>query len=248
MAHLDTVLQWGFWIFFCGILGLFLVVFVGVNLVLFFAKRDPAKRRKDLEAFAAENGLRFSPDGSDVLAARLATVPPFGMFVVKKYVNVFEGAVDGRSMVLFDYEVGSASAGNQAAHREVVFYHTACLSPTGLSCPDLVIRPRRLDDKVLNSFGCEEIAFESVEFSKVFRVKSSSRKFAYDVCHPRMMELLLANRRWHVQLTGGLFLLLTERESKPEELRAALDFAKRFLDLIPDFVHKEYQERAAGNR
>ena len=60
--------------------------------------------------------------------------------------------------------------------------------------PDLLIRPEGFFDKVAGAFGFDDIDFESEEFSRAFFVKSSDKRFAYDVLHPRMLELLMAER------------------------------------------------------
>lgn len=91
-----------------------------------------------------------------------------------------------------------------------------------------------------------EIRFESDEFSRKFRVLSEDRKFAYDVCHPRMMEWLLPIRRWRIEIAEGHVIVTSGRRWTPAEFSGALDVLVEFVERIPEFVWREYRERAGG--
>src|SRR5204862_1433100 len=69
--------------------------------------------------------------------------------------------------------------------------------------PDLLIRPEGFFDKLAAMIGFSDINFESAEFSRRFLVKSSDKKFAYDVIDPRMMDFLLATRPFPIDLHQG---------------------------------------------
>ena len=113
----------------------------------------------------------------------------------------------------------------------------------------LLIRPEGAADKAVaatSPFGTADINFESHEFSSVFHVESSSRKFAYDVITPRIMEYLLANPGWSIELAGADAMIYDNQLWKPERIREALNILSDFLNRIPDHVWKELgAERAA---
>ncbi len=212
------------------------------------AKKKAEDRRQALAAFAAQSGLRWTPDDPLGLVARLAGVAPFNVGHDQEATNVLDGVVSGRRVVLFDYkyvttETRTDSKGHTTTEEEN-HYLSALIHPLELPYPDLLIRPEGFGDKVAAFFGHDDIDFESDEFSRKFFVTGPDKKFAYDICHARMMEFLLANPRRHIELTDALFILRTERPWEPEEFAASLGFTMQFFDLIPEFVRKQYRETA----
>ena len=108
--------------------------------------------------------------------------------------------------------------------------------PFGMT-PDLLIRPEGLFDKIKGAFGFDDIDFESEEFSRRFHVKSSDRRFAYDVLHPRMMEFLLAVRPVMIDIERGRCCLSDGgRCWKPEGFASRIAFLREFFDRWPDHL------------
>jgi len=196
------------------------------------------KRREALFQIAQLTGLSFDPRDPFNLPARLGHIDAFNRGHSQEASNVLHGEYGGRQVVAFDYRYVTGSGKNRHT-----YHFSACLHPLECRFPGLAIRPEGLLDKVGDFLGFEDIDFESDEFSRSFRVKSDNRKFAYDVCHPQMMEWLLADRGWHLEFTGGYFVLTTDRRWTPEMFRAAFDFTVKFFDMIPEFVWKQYGEK-----
>ena len=71
-------------------------------------------------------------------------------------------------------------------------------------------------------------------------MKGVNEKFAYDLIHPRMMELLLENPTCHLQLSGGFVLVSTGHTWEPESIPGVLGFVVKLLELIPEHVWREY--------
>ena len=93
----------------------------------------------------------------------------------------------------YHYEYDApARQNNDDAHVHVQLFSLSICRTAQL--PDLFIRREGIFDSVKRAFGFDDIDFESAEFSKRFFVKSSDKRFAYDVIHPKMMEFLLATR------------------------------------------------------
>jgi len=102
------------------------------------------------------------------------------------------------------------------------------------SVPDLRIRREGFFDSIAGAFGFDDINFESAEFSKRFHVKSSDKRFAYDVVCPAMMEFLLAEESPPLEIEGGWCLLNTGHDtSSPEEFQHHLEWARKFFELWP---------------
>ena len=230
---------------------LIFVAFIALVVIgILYGKKQEEERRRALAALAAEHGLDFTLDDPVGLPARLGSIGPFNDGHDPEASNVMIGDCGGIKLVLFDYKYTttetSTDSKGRTTTRDVDHHLSACIHALEGPYPDLLIRHEGFGDKVAGFFGAEDVDFESDEFSRTFYVKGADRKFAYDICHPRMMEWLLANPGWHVEMTDGLFVLRTEDRWKPEEFRAAIDFATRFFALIPDFVRREYQERAGA--
>jgi hypothetical protein len=222
---------------------LFVLFVVVAIVVVVFTSMAAKKRREALAKVAADNGLEFSPNDPFDLPNYLAGIDTFNQGSSRKAENVIHGQWRGRKVIAFDYQYTTGSGKNRHTHQL-----SACLQPVGVRVPGVVIRPETFLDKAAGFVGFEDIDFESDEFSREFFVKSDDRKFAYDICHPQMMSWLLANGRgWSVQLVDSSLVLTTGSRWSPEEFAAALYFSARFFELIPEFVWKEYRDRAGAN-
>jgi hypothetical protein len=84
--------------------------------------------------------------------------------------------------------------------------------------------------------GYDDIDFESHEFSRAFCVRSSDRKFAYDVCNARMMEFLLENRELCVEIENNVLALLFDGKMDVERIPANLDRLVAIRRLMPGYL------------
>ena len=85
--------------------------------------------------------------------------------------------------------------------------------------------------------GYDDIDFESIEFSKAFTVRSTDKKFAYDICHTRMMEYLLSDPALSVEFEGQCIALGFDRKLAVEQFERRLDQLCQIRELIPDYVY-----------
>jgi hypothetical protein len=105
------------------------------------------------------------------------------------------------------------------------------------SSPDLRIRREGFFDTLAHAFGFSDINFESAEFSKRFDVKSSDKKFAYDVIHPKMMEFLMADDPPTIEISGGsCCLTIGWRTWSAEQFQQQVDWAAKFFNLWPKYL------------
>jgi len=108
------------------------------------------------------------------------------------------------------------------------------------SLPDLLIRPEGMSDKLAGAFGFDDIDFESAEFSRRFYVRSSDKRFSYDVVHPRMMEFLLTTRPPCVDIENGRCCLSDgEQRWGPIEFRVKLAWLERFYSYWPQHLTED---------
>ena len=228
------------------IVAIILIVAIAIYLGHLAAK----KRREALARLASGCGLVYSMGDPFGLPGKLGHIGTFSKGHDREAKNVIHGTYREREMTLFDYKYTttetSTDSKGRTTTREVDHWFSALVTPLTLSFPRLLIRPEGFFDKIGDFLGFDDIDFESDEFSRKFRVTSENRKFAYDVCHVRTMAWLLENRGWHIELVGGYLVLTRGGRWKPERFRAALDFTVAFFERIPDFVWREYRERAGG--
>jgi hypothetical protein len=103
--------------------------------------------------------------------------------------------------------------------------------------PELLIFPQNIFSKIGSAFGFGGIKFESVEFSKMFTVHCDDKKFAYDLCHPRMMDYLLASSDIIFELKGNIAVLYkTGGRMKPDEVEERLVQLCQLRQLMPEYL------------
>jgi len=105
-----------------------------------------------------------------------------------------------------------------------------------LGAPNLFIRKEGIFDRIASAIGFDDIDFESVEFSRKFLVKSSDKRFAYDVIAPQMMEFMLATTPPTIDFQRGVCCLYHGGVLKPEDFAATLQWTVEFFEQWPRHV------------
>ncbi|MFM7134861.1 MAG: hypothetical protein ACKO0W_11145, partial [Planctomycetota bacterium] len=105
---------------------------------------------------------------------------------------------------------------------------------------ELAVRREQFVDRVGEFFGSDDIDFESDAFSRAFHVKCPSRRFAFDLFDPMMIEFFLKSDPPGVEMRGNWMLFdRGPRRMEPQLHRADLDWADRFLMRVPRHVRAE---------
>jgi len=223
-------------------------VIIIVGIAIYLGHLAAKKRREALVKLAGALELTYSAGDPFGLPGRLGHIGTFSRGHDREAKNVIHGEYRGREVTAFDFKYTttetSTNSKGRTTTREVDHWFSSLVHPLECRFPRLMIRPEGFFDKIGDLLGLDDIDFESDEFSRRFRVTSEDRKFAYDVCHVRTMEWLLSNRGWHVEMVGGYFVLTQGGKWKPERFHAAMSFTSDFFEMIPDFVWREYRERA----
>jgi len=198
------------------------------------------KRREEFLALANELGWRFNPARDSSHDDEYAHFELFRRGHSRVAFNTLSGSVeiDGRTFNAkagdFRYKVTSGSGKNRRTTTHTFSYLIFHLP---FATPELLIRPEGFFDKIAGALGFDDIDFESEKFSREFHVKGSDRKFAYDVVHPRMMELLLAKRPPAIDVERGRCCLSDGRSRwDPAGFKAKISFLRAFFDLWPDHL------------
>lgn len=231
------------WIIPVVVIGVAVVIYLGV-----LAAREERKRREALAALAAELGLTFDPSRTPGLDDEY---PQFGVFRrghSRAAYNTLRGSVsiDGRGWPLrmgdYTYKITTSNGKTTTTRTYNLSYLIAAVPFPAV--PDLSVRREGFMDKIAGALGFDDIDFESAEFSRKFFVKSTDRKFAYAVLHPRMMEFLLDGDPPSIELARGSVCIVdgTSRWD-PARFRGRVDWMKSFFDLWPDYLTKELESR-----
>jgi hypothetical protein len=95
---------------------------------------------------------------------------------------------------------------------------------------------------VNGGWGGQRVRFELEEFNDQFAVRTDQPKLAYDIFHPRTMELLMANEPPGFQISGTVLRFLVSRHDTVLIGQCA-DFAHELLARVPSFVWEDLRIR-----
>lgn len=104
--------------------------------------------------------------------------------------------------------------------------------------PLLEVHPENLGSRLAGHVKMtQDIDFESEDFNRAFVIKSPDRKFAYDVLHPRVMQVLLDGGRKLVwRIDANHLVSWVEEEFSAEAMAQRVTTLCRALDFVPPFV------------
>jgi hypothetical protein len=215
-----------------------------VGVLAYFGWKAEQERREVLLSLATALGWSFDPSRDSDHDDEYAHFELFRRGHSRAAYNTLVGNLNLNDRVFsvkmgdFTYKITSSN-GKTTTTRTYRFSYLIVHLPFR-AVPDLLIRPEGLFDRIAGAFGFDDIDFESEEFSRRFHVKSPDKKFAYDVCHPRMMEFLLATNPPCVDIERGR-CCISDGTSRwePEQFKATLRWIEQFYGQWPEHVVKE---------
>jgi hypothetical protein len=211
-------------LFIIGFFVIFIVVLVGG----FIAAQ---KRREAMMSLAAKLGLHFDPHKDRSLPRQYRFLDKLRRGSNRYASNILSGTYQGHDVKVFDYHYQTGSGKNTHHHRLSFFM----LNLPGVF-PELVIGPEGIFSKIAQAVGYDDIDFESHEFSKKFCVRSANKKFAYDVCNARMIEYLLSNRDFSIEIENNVLAVSFDRRLSPELIEPNLQRLIQVRSLMPDYL------------
>ena len=211
---------------------------------IWFGWKAEQQRREALAALARRRGWRFDPDknaGHDEFYGHFEI---FARGHSRAAYNTLVGDVElfGHRVPMqtgdYLYKVTTSNGKSTTTHTYRFSYLIVHLPFPEL--PSLRIRREHLFDKLAGAFGFDDIDFESEEFSRRYHVKSTDKRFAYDVLHPRMMEFVMAVEPEALDIEHERCCLSDGRTRwKPEDFEDRLELLTRFFDHWPEHVTTE---------
>ena len=154
--------------------------------------------------------------------------------------NVFSGVYRGHRVVFFDFHYETyqnTKRGRETHHHWSSFY----VLELPLQCPEFHLYPENFLSRIGQALGAQDIDFESDEFSRAFVVKCPDKKFAYDVCHSRMMEFLLKHRSIRLEMERTCLAAGWQEVLKAEAIEKRLDLLVQIRELLPAYLLQQGQ-------
>lgn len=210
---------------------MFIVMIVVVAAIAIFAHMAAVKRREAMLLLAHRLGLHFNQHKDRSLARRYEFLDKLRAGRDRYAYNVLSGNYQGHEVLIFDYHYKTGS-GKNTHHHHLSFFILRLPS----AFPELTVGPEGFFSKIAQAVGYDDIDFESHEFSRKFCVRSRNKKFAYDVCHARMIEYLLANPDLTIEIELNSLAISFTRRLKPEQVEPNLQRLLAIRSLMPDYL------------
>jgi hypothetical protein len=216
-------------LFIIGVIALVVVAAI-------FSYLGAQKRREAMMALAARLGLQFNPSKNWDLAARYDFLNKLRTGENRYVFNTLSGNYQGHDVAAFDYHYETHSHDSKGHRQTHHHYFSVFLLHLPASFPELVIGREGFFSKIAQAFGYDDIDFESHEFSRRFCVRSKDKKFAYDVCHARMIEYLLANDDLTIEIDNDTLALTFDSRLRLEQIEPNLGRLVRLRSLLPEYL------------
>ena len=209
-----------------------IIIFIGIAIVGAILKHLwEKKRREGFQALAQRLGMRYT-QRDDSIANRYNFLDKLRQGSNRYAFNVLVGQYEGHPVQVFDYHYRTGSGKNTKDH----YFSFFILEQKKKHFPELRIYPEGIFQKLGQMIGFSDIDFESIEFSKAFCVRSRDRKFAYDICHTRMMEYLLQHRDLAIEIEGRCVAISFDKRLDPEQIPGRLRQLVEIRDLFPEYL------------
>jgi hypothetical protein len=206
------------------------IILIAVILVILLSRKksDPEeKRSKALSGLAKKLQLQFSPNGDFDVPKRFSFLSWLNRGIAPYAYNIFHGYYHNYSVTFFDYTFSDG---------KYSYYWSAYALEMKINFPDLLTSHETRESRIAEALGKSHITFESAEFSRAFRVRCSDKKFAFEICHPQMMEYLLANQDLTIEVSGRAVAVLFEDWLRPEKAEHNLSRLVEIRKLLPDYL------------
>lgn len=216
------------------IVAVVVVVFAGLA---YWGYLQEKKRREAFAALAAQLGLHYIAKDFSI-ASRYSFLDTLCRGDNRYAFNILTGPFQNHSVRVFDYHYethSTDSKGNRQTHHH---YFSFFILEQERSFPELKIYPETLMSRLGQMLGFDDIDFESIEFSKAFTVRSTEKRFAFDVCHTGMMTYLLAHRDLSIEIEGNCISLAFQQRLRPTEVVARLEQLIEIRNLFPEYLFK----------
>lgn len=217
-----------------------ILLFIGgvilVGVFAYLGHLQAKKRREAFQLLAQQWGFRFYPDKDFSFADRYSFLDHMDDGHKRYAYNRLSGEVDGGGVNIFDYHYETYSRDSKG--RRTTNHHHFSIFTLELPqrFPELNIEREGFFSKIGQALGFDDIDFESMEFSKRYKVKSQDKKFAYDFCNAQMIDYLLRQRDLIIEVDGNTLALTFKGKLAIEQIRPNFERLQQIRSLMPNYL------------
>lgn len=194
------------------------------------------KRREAMGALAQRLGLTFSGDKNYDLARHYQFLNKLCQGSDRYTFNVLRGQMQGHEVTVFDYHYETTSTNSKGQQERHDHFFSFFILVLPRAFPELTIAKEGLLSKIVQAVGYDDIDFESHEFSRRFCVRSPDKKFAYDICHVRMMAYLLENQDLSIEIEQNALALAFDSCLEVPQIESNLERLLAVRSLMPNYL------------
>lgn len=220
----------------------FIIILFIIGIALFFVLAGflERQRREKFRKLAQELGLRFSLDDWSI-ERRYGFLKELLKGDRRRASMTLSGEYRGYWVEAFEYvyeTYGTDSKGNRTTNYNWSNHYvlTERHPDAPLPYPELRVYPETLLSRIGQALGFDDIDFESIEFSKAFTVRSKDKRFAYDILNPRIMELLLEDKRTLLEVEDQYMALSYDHKFLTSHVKPRLDRLIAIRERFPEYL------------
>ena len=216
------------------------------------ALRDALRERSRRRAFrrlAVELGLHYEARDDNLVehlglahalrqGKRRELFYVLGAPVPRYAFNILSGCYAGHPVRAFDFHCDPARRQSKYMSQPDVPCISVFMVMQEKPFPPLLIYPRKRWMRLEQMVKLERVELEAAEFAQAFVVRAGDRKFAYDVCHARMMEYLLAHHDLCLEIEGRCIAMTFDQRVKPKDIPGRLQQLIEVRQLFPEYLFR----------
>lgn len=213
-----------------------LAFLVLAGVAVWWTLEQARKRREAFAAYAASRGWTYVRE--DPALVHRFTGAPFGRGFGRRAQNVLLGQHDGRATIAFDYQY-SQRTGSGKNRRTSTYDFSVVATHLGVALPELSVTPENVVSRFFGRVFDSDMQLDSEQFNRAFTVGAPDRKFAYDVLHPQMIEMLLTRPDLAWRTEGDSLVMISSGKHSPALVEDRLAAMDGIADRIPEFVWRQ---------
>lgn len=215
-------------------------MFVGVAILIgaaiYISYLQAKKRREAFQAIAAELGFSFRPDKDYNFARRFGFLEHMDDGSKRYAFNILSGQLEGQQAHIFDYHYETYSRDSKGRRTTQHHYFSIFTLALPAAFQELTITREGFFAKLGQALGFDDIDFESVEFSKRYKVRSKDKKFAYDFCNAQMIDYLLRQEDLIIEVDGNILSLTFKGRLAIDRIRPNIERILHIRSLMPNYL------------
>lgn len=217
-------------------IALILGVIALVAAAAIFSAIQARKRREALQALASSLGLHFDPAKDYSMDGQYAFLGKLCQGSNRYAFNRIYGPYQGQQIMAFDYHYETHSHDSKGRRQTHHHYLSFFLLHLPGQFPELTITKEGWGSKLAQWAGYDDIDFESAEFSGKFCVRSSDKKFAYDICNAQMITYLIEHPDLTIEIECHCLSLVFQGALSSEQIAYNLNRLLQIRQRIPDYL------------